>query len=336
MDVLQRSVLLAEEARLIEQLSHIRTELNILAPIAILPPEILLRILSLCARRTHPNTRRGCCHVMAFAQVCRQWRLLALQTSSLWTTIDLCNTAYASEFLTRSKDAQIALVAISPLKSYEESIERHMNRISSIDAILFPDSMFALFRSIDTGDVITLNNLTALNLRIPSIAAHIDLSCLQLPAVRRLSLEGVKVDWESCNGLISLRLCGLPSTHAPTCQQLFGMLERSLSLEKIELENVIPDGSEDYKPRSAISLLHLAKMTVASKKADVVRVLQEGLIVPSSAQVKVRCPEAANWTVSNSLSRSEHNVLGLSPDVLYSMGQYYNIHALLAGFATAA
>ncbi|ESK97878.1 hypothetical protein Moror_17307 [Moniliophthora roreri MCA 2997] len=334
MDKHQRSILLSEEAQLIEQLAIIRTKLNTLAPIAVLPPEILLHILSLCAQRTHPIMRQYCRHVMAFTQVCRQWRSLALQTSKLWTTIDLCNTAYASTFLTRSKDAQIALVAISPLKSYGESIERHRNRISSIDAILFPDSMLALFRSIDADDVITLNNLTELNLRTPFIIGHVDLSCLQIPAVRRLSLEGVKVDWESCNGLISLRLCGLPITHAPTYHQLLGMLERSPFLEEVELEDAVPVDIESYKSRPPISLPYLSKMTIGSKKADVVRVFQGGIIVPSSTQVKIRCPAVTNWAVPSDVNLSGYIDPGFSPDVLYSIAQYYNTRTILAGVAT--
>ncbi|KAK7056324.1 hypothetical protein VNI00_002877 [Paramarasmius palmivorus] len=312
---MERSVLLHEETRLVAELSRIRTKLNALTSIAVLPPEVLLQIMTICAQRTHPCTRRGHRNVLAFSQVCRQWRILALQTSSLWSTIDLCNVAYASAYLTRSKDAPISLEAVSPLKAYNEPLEQHKRRIRSIDAILFPDCMLALFRSIDTADIIVLKNLTELNLRIPSIAAHVDLSCLQIPAVRRLTLEGVKVDWESCQGLMSLRLCGLVATHAPTYRELLGMLGRSPLVEEIHLEDVVP-GDADYRCQSKIPLLHLNKVAVMSKQADCVPILQEALLIPSTAQVKLRSSGAARWmTSSPGIFFSAHPAS--SPDALH-------------------
>ncbi|EEB97193.1 hypothetical protein MPER_03538, partial [Moniliophthora perniciosa FA553] len=267
MDKHQRSILLSEEAQIVEQLAVIRTKLNALAPIAALPPEILLHILSLCAQRAPPTMRQHYCHIMAFTQVCRQWRSLPLQNSKLWTVIDLCDTAYAFAFLSRCKNAQIVIIAATPRG---ESLEGHKNRISSIDTILFPDDMLALFRSIDADDVIKLNNLT------------------------ELGLQGVKVNWESCNG-----------------PQLFGMLERSPSLEKMELEDVVPADTEGYKPT------YLSKMTVGSKNSDVVRAVQEGMIIPSD------------------VGHSGYIDAGFSPDVLYSIAEYHNTRIILSGVASA-
>ncbi|KAK7060962.1 hypothetical protein VNI00_000697 [Paramarasmius palmivorus] len=294
---MERSTLLHEENQLIKKLSDLRTKLNALAPIGVLPPEVLLQILSICAHRTNPSSRRSFRHVMAFSQVCRQWRALALQTSNLWTIIDLCNIAYASTYLTRSGDAHISLVAASPVIAYSESLEKHKSRISSIHAVLFPDNMYALFRSIDASDTVLLSSLTELNLRIPPIADRVDLSCAQTPAVRKLTLEGVMVDWESCQKLIVLKLVGLPATHAPSYRQLFGMFERSPSAKEIHMEDVEPH-DRDYWFPSKVTLSRLSGLAVVSKQADsdFMRILQENLIILPMTQVKFRPSGAAIWT----------------------------------------
>jgi F-box-like len=81
---------------------------NALAPISVLPPEVLARVFYFLLVFENPTYfgERNLGWIRA-THVCRYWREVALDDSSLWATIwgASTNTELISEMLTRAKNA---------------------------------------------------------------------------------------------------------------------------------------------------------------------------------------------------------------------------------------
>ena len=88
-------------------------------PICKLPAELLLTIFLLALPNNSSNFmvswgggtegqyREDMCARLLLAQVCRHWRLLALEAATLWTVIDEGGGRLRDEFLKRSKEASL-------------------------------------------------------------------------------------------------------------------------------------------------------------------------------------------------------------------------------------
>ncbi|KAK1223289.1 hypothetical protein PQX77_013827 [Marasmius sp. AFHP31] len=202
-------------------------------PISTLPPELLLRIFSRL-RVDHSYETRITRTTLAFTQVCQAWRSLALSTSKLWSTIDLCTRSkqYTEVCFSRalSGGADITISATKP-KAFESSAQaagssnlaNARNRIRKLEAALYPSSMNKLFRFAIGDDLkkgvgdesadqtvveaapdsveLTFENMTHLDLAVrypfPSTTDDFDLSFLRIPAIGILSLDGIRLDWTS-------------------------------------------------------------------------------------------------------------------------------------------
>ncbi|KAI0050357.1 hypothetical protein FA95DRAFT_1603552 [Auriscalpium vulgare] len=105
------AILDAEEHGLHFSLLAVRSRLNALAPISMLPPEILARVFA-CLILVYPCPKEaprlgwnvGATHV------CRSWREVALSHPTLWTHISFdCGPKLAQEMLTRAKSALLVI-----------------------------------------------------------------------------------------------------------------------------------------------------------------------------------------------------------------------------------
>ena len=89
------------------------TRRNALAPISLLPPEILARVFHLLALDEPPNGIKPTLGWIRTTHVCRHWRQVALDDSSLWARISGIDsgldTALISEMLTRSRNAPLEI-----------------------------------------------------------------------------------------------------------------------------------------------------------------------------------------------------------------------------------
>jgi hypothetical protein len=97
-----------------------------------LPDDILLNVFGLCM----PN--------LAFSHVCRAWRALALDTPSLWTTIDFRRDgpSRALEQLRRSRDAPLLVTFAGDRKrstphAMDSHVSAYLARLPSIRALTF-------------------------------------------------------------------------------------------------------------------------------------------------------------------------------------------------------
>ncbi|KAK1233289.1 hypothetical protein PQX77_003554 [Marasmius sp. AFHP31] len=305
--------LLYEESELLHRLSSIRSQLNQLTPISKLPPELLSHVFSFCL--THPYSRTLAKNTLAFTQTCRTWRTLALSTSKLWSTIDICHARYAELCLSRSREATLSVVAPISVMAFERlgSLVEARNRIRKIDVVLFPESMSRLFREMIMGlnskeghdevvlgsssslgmgmnatRTLVLENLTELNLRLPSIAERVDLSFLRIPSIQKLSLDGVKLDWMSIvdntrnrNGVLKVLSLSMLTI---LMHELIALIEQS---EEVFLEDLhVPDYEGGIY---GISPLSLRTMTIVSKDRAFVDTLLSRLTLSPTTEVVLRC-----------------------------------------------
>jgi F-box-like len=285
-----RRKLFDEECRLTAALSAVRTRLNELTAVGTLPTEVLEVIFEFCISwlygRHKPKYR------LAWAQVCRRWRSISLNSPHLWHCIDLSNSRLANEFLIRSKATPISIVSALPLKSCMDNscidnLGSHAERLQTIDVYLFPNCMAELFSRIGS----QLSNVTTLSLIVPpmSIALALD---IQMPQVTRLDLNCVTVPWGACRSLTHLSLRGLSADYSPTITQLHSILESSLNLQYLRLENIVPTlcPNDDIVPTRIAPLPNLHRLIITTN-ADIILALLSKIAFPSTTRVQLACPE---------------------------------------------
>ncbi|KAI0812589.1 hypothetical protein BC629DRAFT_1720536 [Irpex lacteus] len=93
-----------EIQRIIEHHRALNAHRNSLVPISTLPPEVLCSIFRLCA----PTPGNGTPN-LAFCQVCRQWRTLALDDPQLWRTPILSRPQLGLEMVARAKGLPLTI-----------------------------------------------------------------------------------------------------------------------------------------------------------------------------------------------------------------------------------
>ncbi|KAI0280970.1 hypothetical protein BC826DRAFT_1180605 [Russula brevipes] len=87
------------------------THRNTLAPVSVLPAEVLAHIFHLVALADSSRPRMGSLKWIGVTHVCRHWRQVALNDSSLWARISgsMTNTTWISETLARARNAPLAI-----------------------------------------------------------------------------------------------------------------------------------------------------------------------------------------------------------------------------------
>lgn len=269
----KRILLEEEETRLAAELSSIRSQMNELAPVGVLPTEILEQIFSICVSWLYlPKKPR---YRLAWTQVCRQWRSISFNSPRLWQCIDLADERFAREFLRRSRTAPIAIYSPSPLKVSTEDLRVHAHRLSSIDVFLFPDDMLDLFTSLG----LNLPMLSSLSLKIPPVSSTFILET-PVPSLRRLSLDCVAVRWDALADLTHLTLRGLCPKFSPSITQLHQIFSRSPLLEYIRLDTIRPDNLDI--PDRTLTLPHLRDFIISAKAPVITAILSRMSFVPTT------------------------------------------------------
>lgn len=289
-------LLLAEESRLADALSAVRTDLNDLAPISALPAEVLEEIFGICVSWLYGHHKPK--YRLAWTQVCRNWRHVSLNSTRLWQCIDICDSRLAHEFLIRSGTAPISIISASPLKLCTDNLQPHAERLQSIEVFLFPDDMNDLFTSIGPN----LSNLTNLSLKIPPVSTNFVLN-IQFPLtrLRKLLLDCVAIPWNSCRGLTHLSLRGL-GPDSPSIPQLHDIFEASPQLEYLRLESITPALTDDSLP--PVFLPRLRELSITGK-AHIIFSLLSSLSLSSTTRLQLTCsvfddlhsllPMGRNW-----------------------------------------
>ncbi len=236
---------------------------NDIGPISLLPSEILEKIFTLCTSWLYGYQKPKNC--LAWSQVCRAWRHIALSSGRFWQYIDFCDARFANEFLARSKQAPLHITATSPL-ALVPNFSTYAHRLQSLNVAFSVGDTIQFFAYIGR----YLPIMSNLSLRVIPMTSTLSL-VLNLPSIRQLSLESVAIDWEECKNLTHLFLRGNHEANCPSLFELHGILGSSPKIEYIRLECYTPPGENVQLP--PISLPLLRDFIISSRPSTIRSVL---------------------------------------------------------------
>ena len=297
---------LARRARLIRSL---RSRHNAVAPISVLPPELLVRIFHFHALDVPPwSSGTQKLGWIAVTHVCQRWRQVALGDSSLWARITgyLPNAKWISEMLVRARSVPLAVdFSVTPGSEILFKFAPHIFRIRELR--LCGLSLPRGFRPPGLRELCALEapvlEYFELGTSVPYPVTFRQLGGTtlfrgQAPKLRTLSLSKVSIPWSLLprGQLTQLKITlfrGVsdPNTSSPSDSNpnlLHDLLINSPDLEVLVLEFCLPaihsqapDGRKIHLPR--LSRLCLGGST--SRIANLFKMLQ----LPSSTTLRLRC-----------------------------------------------
>ena len=279
------------------------TRRNALMPISLLPPEILARVFHLLVLDEPPLSGKGSLGWNRVTHVCRHWRQVALEDSSLWAKIwgDPRNTMWFSEMLARAKDAPLdielkfsvwtsqgALLMIHPHFSHTRQLRLH--NLSE----LYSDSIRKLFTSgAPALEHFELRSSDYSPIVLPDLGGNM-LFKGHAPNLRTfsLSLSRVPIPWSLVprGQLTQLKIDYFHevSDFPVDLNQLIDLLVNCPSLEILALESCLPPQLTEFLQGQTIHLPHLSRLRLCGPTSRVVNMLRM-FKLPSSTALHLNC-----------------------------------------------
>ena len=283
------------------------TRRNAIAPISLLPPEILARVFHLLALEEPPYSEKQNIGWIKTTHVCRYWRQVALGDSSLWARIsgtmtDL-NTASISEMLTRARNAPLEIeinsvaapdvfLMLPPHLSHTRALRLHC-----VSELLL-ESIREFFGRL--GEAPALEHF---ELRLP-VLSPIALQDLggtmlfkgQAPKLREFCISQVCVPWSfiprgQLTQLKIILLDEMSTTDTPSlgnARQLIDLLVNCPALEILVLEFCLPCDLSQSSRGGTVHLPRLSRLGVAGSSSRVTNLLKI-LRLPSTTKLHLCC-----------------------------------------------
>ncbi|KAF8165560.1 hypothetical protein B0H34DRAFT_689570 [Crassisporium funariophilum] len=297
-----------EIARLEDAIRALKFRRNKLSPISCLPPELLSRIFSFIENQ---DPILNGYEWIQFSQVSSHWRLVALNSPTLWTNIPLAGPLRVEEMLRRSKMANLTVKGTFR--------NRHNN--------FFPRKLLGLMHHVEEIDIASATwpmqywiselpqeapQLHTLRIRCIRLSSDYHISFVipdnvlsETPQLRRLELEGGGFDWDSrvLSGLTHLTLRNAPIDTRPSTTQFLNALQRMPALKYLDYDDSFSHTSSDATSSTiSVDLVHLQFLRLSSRESHVSNILQR-VTFPSSIQLKLSCKvvEGAELSVLPSL-----------------------------------
>ncbi|KAF8972560.1 hypothetical protein BDZ97DRAFT_1781625 [Flammula alnicola] len=302
--VLDTKISKADDPTEILQLKHAR---NALSPACSVPPEVLCNIFAFAkaavAGELHPDGMFQFCALewVRVTHVCKWWRDVALNASSLWTDIALGRRRWAEEMFVRSKEAPLAVHAdfgeVIPWSNPIPLPQLHVSRIRELNVIGTQPSDLRHFLS---GTTIATTLLQIHTLRITylygpeeSFPYILSDTVFKPNALRRLSLKGCNVHWDASflSGLTHLRLHEIPSNPLFRAPEFLEILRRLTSLESLDARHIFFEDHDKTSPLSTnaspkVNLPHLKMLRLAMRMVDVANILS-GIVISPNVTMKL-------------------------------------------------
>ncbi|KAI0048789.1 hypothetical protein FA95DRAFT_1516858 [Auriscalpium vulgare] len=280
------------------QLADLKIQRNALAPISILPDELLGEIFVNCAVTDDVFSTAS----VSISLVCRRWASVASSHAKLWSYVGHYSPADWSRTnlrLRRSKEHPLtcdfsiagensAWDVSTVLLAHGHRV-RHLNIHTAVDR----DGLETAFAHIET-----LPMLNTLSLSLDA-GEHYDLPGFMLdggaPQLRNISLYGIGfTGWNHLSNLTELKLCqradGNALLPAPSFGEFSSFLRRSPQLRTLKLDHFLPhtiaiDISIDGE-NAVIDLPHLESLQLTDSLEQMQSLLQV-LTIPSSTSLNI-------------------------------------------------
>ncbi|KAF9245225.1 hypothetical protein BU15DRAFT_70983 [Melanogaster broomeanus] len=280
----------------------LRKQRNTLSAISRFPPEILATIFVHCARLYCGDFRlQGPWKVPPWVNVsyiCRQWRDVALNCSSLWKFLLVSSQSWTEELLYRSKMAPLTVfmdkrdLEWSSELWFWEKAAAYAERIQVLSLMLTDLTAEEILPKL-TSRAPLLKTLRIAVERSDLDEDHVVLDTLfngDTPALRTLELSNCHLSWSSsilC-GLTSLRLRDLASPSQPTITELIAMLRRMPNLVYLYLESALTSASQFVLNSEDLDLPRLLRLSLIAPLSAIVAFLTH-VRIPLKTEARIRC-----------------------------------------------
>jgi hypothetical protein len=292
---------------------------NPLTPISLLPPEVLARIFQFLVFEDPACSGEQNLGWIRATHVCRFWRQVALDDSSLWATISgiSANTGLISEMLARARNAPLnidihldgtlgreVLAMFPPHLSHTRELRLHGPSVLHSGGV----------RGIYNREAPALEHF---ELRVP-VRSPVTFQDLgretlfkgQAPRLRTFSLSQVLIPWSLIprGQLTQLKIVlfkEASTTDIPLCgylNQLIDLLVNCPGLEILALGRCLPSQLAQFPHGQTIHLLRLSRLCLVGSSSRITN-LMKMLKLPSSTRLHLHC------TSENTLAHNDHLLL---------------------------
>ncbi|KAI0289294.1 hypothetical protein BC826DRAFT_1177413 [Russula brevipes] len=283
------------------------THRNTLAPVSVLPAEVLARIFHLVALAESSRPRMGSLRWISVTHVCRHWRQVALDDSSLWARISgrSAKTIWISETLARARNAPLAINLFAAPNAETMSMftahfaHTHEFRLRGLVAPHNDDNIREICSleapALEHFELDADNDSPVTFFRAPLFNG-------MAPKLRTFSLSQIYVPWSfiPCGQLSQLKIAhfceGEPVADGPSFGDLKSLTDLLINcpvLEILVLESCLPQSITRPSHVQAIHLPRLSHLSLRDSSSRVANLL-EILKLPPSTTLRVHCtPENA-------------------------------------------
>ncbi|KAF9241051.1 hypothetical protein BU15DRAFT_45227, partial [Melanogaster broomeanus] len=282
------------------------TQRNALSPVSRLPHEILATIFLYQAYSFYQDPRySGTWGAPPWANVsyiCRHWRDVALNTSSLWSFLFVSPPRWTKELLSRTNMLPLRIRINVRYWAREEMIfleqvTTDVTRIQDLSLKLPRNLTEGIFSKLSTTPAPLLHTLRLFVTQTDTESALVPdtLFSRETPALRTLELYRCHVPWSSpiFTALTTLRLRDIASSSQPTITEILAMLRHMSDLAHLYLENALPSAEDtldswDSLPSECFDLPHLSCLALVAPFSTVV-VFLSNVTVPLKTEVRLCC-----------------------------------------------
>lgn len=291
-----------------ERLKEFRRERNRLAPVAKLPPELLIRIVEIAADGAEA---RSLFTLSRLRIVCSSWDEVIMETPSLWAHVTynpMDPPRAVRSALQRSRDAPLRITckADSPSRRYGlylahfvHEVGQHGQRWKWAEFCLDNRDSSAVTEITkvvsDTIPQIQHFRLSILSFENPSPTPTVDLFGGNASGLDELYLLGVNIPWTSpiLSGLRVLTLY-IPrlGPNNPTIDDVIQILSRSPDIEYLSLRFPAPGGADEHRFSADAGMTVLPALTKATLNFKAVASMRSFITrihAPSCTSLTVTC-----------------------------------------------
>jgi len=274
---------------------------NALAPISSLPPELLARIFRFCALVESPWSGVQKLGWIGVTHVCKRWRQVALDDSSLWARIAGVSPSaeWIFEALVRARDAPLLFdIAGRPSPGVLSKFTPHIShtRKLRLPRLSVHDSRFVREICASEAPVLEYFELGVSDASPITFPAGMTLFKGHTPKLRSFITSHVIIPWSLIprGQLTQLKIIFSRGIFTPSISsrndsnQLLGLLINSPELEVLSLEFCLPSVLSRISHGEPIHLPRLSRLSLGGTTSRVTNLLKK-LKLPSSATLHLRC-----------------------------------------------
>ncbi|KAJ3540381.1 hypothetical protein NMY22_g4316 [Coprinellus aureogranulatus] len=241
--------LVRRTAALKAEILAIENHRNTLVPINQLPPEILSAIFDIVKARSKKSYGKPRLSWIRVSFVCRHWRTIALDSTSLWAAIDFMNPEIAELMLCRTKNSllDVSCATYSASTKCEGVLRKILSQTRRLRNVFFDGNRISFSEAFAdcSGPAPHLKSLTIRDLpsapgRLPKRFLDGKPSSLRCLILERFDFVSSWEDLPFSASLNTLTLVAPRESQHPSLQGFFEATRSLRSLTQLTLENILP------------------------------------------------------------------------------------------------